>query len=466
MPTNKDVFSHQATTLSPSKTRFASHNALKDDLVALPVSTPLKKNSDEDDEEEEDILLPPSTQTQHIESRNQQIETKTFWQEHAKWLTGLDRLQLVSVSDPMQLARTLASPNPPYTFLIKTSHGETRRRYSDFELVRAQLLQRYPGLLQLDLPDKSPLVKTTESFLLDRAKGLAAYVEHLLGNDFFQADLLVRDFLLQPIGEWEVGKKTLATSVLIGESQERFRNALRMTLLPEHAEDVVQRTMDSITRLEGILAAMHTTAIKLALASRAYFAAVSDMHRQVLLAAGTTSPINLPLEQWRDASQVEAIVIEEWLIDPVHVQWGLVVGFKQALVQRTLLHSTADFKLGVLHKFEVEVETNLKRGAQTTQAQQKVHDATKQLKEANFQLELFTRALFLNGLNEFVEQRARAIQLLLTRFATAQLRKDQTAMRPAWESFFSTFRMQLTELDGKSLVNTRAKLPEKFKHVF
>lgn len=442
--------------------------------MALPVSAPPPKKNpdpkDDDEEEEEDILLPsPSTssvspQTQHIESRNQQIETKTFWQEHAKWLAGLDRLQLVSVSEPMQLARTLASPNPPYTFLIKSSHGETRRRYSDFELVRAQLLQRYPGLVQLDLPDKSPLVKTTESFLLDRAKGLASYLEHVLGNDFFQADVLVRDFMLQPASEWEAGKKTLAAGG--GEAQERFRNAVRMTQLPEHVEDAVQRTMDSTVRLEGILAAMHATAVKLALASRTYAAAVSDMHRQVLLAAGTTSPINQPLEQWRDASQVEAVVVEEWLIEPVHEQWGLVLGVKHALAQRALLHTTADFKLGVLHKFEVEVETNLKRGAQTAQAQQKVQDATKQLKEANFQLELFTRALFLNGLSQFVEQRARAIQLVLARFATAQLRKDQTAMRTAWESFFSTFRMQLTELEGKPLANAQAKLPEKFKHVF
>lgn len=444
-----------------------------------------------EEEEEEDILKPVqrnaantpsppppvSSSARTIEARNQQIESKTFWAEHEQWARSIERILLISIDEPIQMSRTLTNPNPPFTYLIKTSLNSlegVRRRYSDFELVRSQLAVRYPGVLQLPLPDKSPMNKNTEAFLFERAKGLRLYVEHALTNDFFQHDVMFRNFLLMPTGEWEQAKKNLWVDTVATQQQQqpqqtvsdRFRNAVLMTQLPLHCDEVVTKQYDSIVRLESILRAMHQGSIKVAQASRAYATSISELHRQVLLAASTASPINIPLEQWRDGAQIDSVVVEEWLVESVLRQLEMVTAMRMLMDQRKQLSSQADVKLAVLHKFEVEVETNLKRGIQIVTAQQKVHDAMKQLKDANFQVEYFTRALFLNGMSTFVEERARAIQLLLASFATAQLRKDERAMRDVWFSFLSTFRLEVQELEGKTLRTVQQKLPEKFKQVF
>lgn len=137
---------------------------------------------------------------------------------------------------------------------------------------------------------------------------------------------------------------------------------------------------------------------------------------------------------------------------------------------RKELMVAADQRLAVLHKYEDECETMRKTGQQDRAARsaQKVQDAMKQVKQADFKLEMMTKAMFLAGLGSFVPARIEALSALMGRFAFGEMRFGDL-MKSVWLGVVASLRLDLTQVEADSkepMESVRRRAPEKFKSVF
>ena len=91
-------------------------------------------------------------------------------------------------------------------FLIRSwiegnhNYTEISRRYSDFEWLVGQLINRYPGCIIPPLPEKNPLTKIDKEdplFLETRKRGLLRFLEMMLQHQDLKNTPEFANFLLK-----------------------------------------------------------------------------------------------------------------------------------------------------------------------------------------------------------------------------------------------------------------------------
>ena len=470
----------KAATPSPAQKRTFEDSTIEDESAAR----------------EESIGDDGSSSSQSAQAiRNKATEPAVFWADLREWLSQIEKVTRVSVSDPVQLPRTLTNPNPSFTFLVKSSISPdgVRRRYSDFETLRIYLVARFPGILILALPEKKAVGNKTEEFLSERAKGLQMFLGKLVENEYLRADPFTRAFLVCQPGEWESAKKRVAqqpnqplqaqgdvsswavrSSSPMGaaSSEERWKAAIQMTKLPEKHEEEITRASELLSRLDHVLRSLLTCAYKCAQASKAYSSSVRDLHRQMAMSQMVSSlaALQSPVEFWSEASAIEPVIIEELLVESLQKEVDVVAEMKRMLDSRKELMVAADQRLAILHKYEDECETMKKTGQldRAARSAQKVQDALKQVKQADFKLEIMTKAMFLAGLGSFVPSRIEALAGLMGRFAFGEMRFGDL-MKSVWLGVVASLRLDLTQVEAdcaQQMETVRGRIPERFRTAF
>lgn len=365
----------------------------------------------------------------------------------------------------------------------------------------------------LALPEKRTMGKN-EDFLEERARGLKWFLDRVVESVYLRADVVTRTFLFGQPAEWEAMKKKLTSSTGFvasspspaspggvntslnaslnvsvdagrpnaqspmvsngtNTSEDRWKSAVQMFALPEKVEEEITKAGDTVIRLEGVLKSLEQGAVKCAAASRQYALSVSDLNKQLVAAAGNSNlfaPLQNPVQYWAEAASLEPILHEELLVDALQKEYELIAETKRMLESRTELVAAADRALRVLHKYEAERESFEKVGQldRVAKSAQKVQDALKQVKMADYRLEFFTKALFYGGLSTFAQSRLHALNLIIGTFASGELRFEDL-IKSVWLGLIASLRLDLNVVNHESraaMAAVKAKVPVKFQGMF
>ena len=145
-------------------------------------------------------------------------------------------MQIV-VSDPL----TEGSFLKKFTTYQVMSHVAVRRRYSDFEWLLTALRSRFVGMLLPALPEKKA-IKTDDSVIRSRVRGLNLFLSTLVANEYVQTDPDLRSFLtLSDSGAWENAKRQHVDHALHDPSAGllKWREMLERSELPANLDRVV-----------------------------------------------------------------------------------------------------------------------------------------------------------------------------------------------------------------------------------
>ena len=150
--------------------------------------------------------------------RTRAADPDVFWADHSAWLQSVkdSTPAKITVDEPIQQGRSLTNPNPPVTYAIATESSRVRRRYSDFEVVRAFLQSRYIGILIPGLPEKRVMGNTNDEFLQERARGLQQFIQRIVANPYLFADAVIKVFLRGDAAEWEVCSFVFSLPPILG----------------------------------------------------------------------------------------------------------------------------------------------------------------------------------------------------------------------------------------------------------
>ncbi|RLN49561.1 hypothetical protein BBJ29_004957 [Phytophthora kernoviae] len=134
------------------------------------------------------------------------------------------------------------------TFLVtQDQHQEgVRRRFRDFEWLRAVLHARYIGLLVPSLPDKTITVLKGDAFVQSRMRGLQRFLNGIMETPYLRSDAAVASFLGEP-GDgsaWETAR--MGTAVMDNAGVGHMRWLQR--ILCEHIADSPESEISTFKR--------------------------------------------------------------------------------------------------------------------------------------------------------------------------------------------------------------------------
>ena len=418
------------------------------------------------------VVTPPDSE------RSRAADPEVFWADHNAWMQSVKDAgpHRVTVDDPVQEARSLTNLTPHVTYAIATESSRVRRRYSDFEVVRAFLQARYIGILIPSLPEKRVMGNTNDEFLQDRARGLQAFLQRVLANPYLMADAVVKVFLFGDAAQWEVTKKGAVAGTQpnaaamtpeqspmsppvrsapggASHSEERWRSAVTMSALPDNADELARKTRQAIVDIEALVKALALAAAKTAAASKAYAGSVADLYKAVAAEKDCPArPVVLPLaESWTAAAAIEPVLVDEMLVDALNRELFTLREMRALLESREEFALAADMALRALHKLEVEREGYERAGQldRAAKTQVKMHEALRACKSADYRSEFATKALLVSGLGTFIEQRLASLSELLGGWAVGQVRYCDV-QKNVWMGAIAQLRLEFAALAAPS----------------
>ena len=387
-----------------------------------------------------------------------------------------------------------------------------RRRYSDFEILRNSLTQRFGGILIPLLPEKKALT-TSLPFLLTRARGLSHFLHVICKNPYFVSDSMLIAFMTNNMN-WDALRKA-ATDSGLGEvaasspfksffagksntvvvtpqqtgatspspvvspslaqaSEERWKGAVSMYVIPsENVDADVKKIKIFLNELDEILKVMHVGAMKNVQAAKQYATNVMELQanfEKTCVNNASLKKLNLALVSWADTCELDSILVEELLLEELKSEQEVVKEMKVMLEAREVLFQNSDYCLRVLHKFEVEKEGFEKSGMtdRVIKSNQRIQEALKQCKLADYKVEFYTKALFLGcGLKTFVDSRIENLSTIFSKFSLGKMKHGQL-ITSAWMASIALLKGDLSDVEKQSKVvmtNLEMKLPLKFKGV-
>ena len=82
------------------------------------------------------------------------------------------------------------------------------RRYSEFDALRSKLVKWYPGIVIIQLPNKTLKQKVEKNFVEKRKIALQKFLDAILSEPTIRSNEVVKAFITLPGKEWEAKAKT------------------------------------------------------------------------------------------------------------------------------------------------------------------------------------------------------------------------------------------------------------------
>ena len=165
------------------------------------------------------------------------------------------------------------------TYQVMRNHVAVRRRYSDFEWLLTALQSRFVGMLLPPLPEKKA-IKTDDSVIRSRVRGLNLFLTNLVANEYVQNDPDLRSFLtLTDSGAWENAKRQHVAHAMHEPSAGllKWRELLDRSEPPANLDRVLVELKQNLEPVIKVLQQLCTATKRLADRAGSYAAGMSEM---------------------------------------------------------------------------------------------------------------------------------------------------------------------------------------------
>ncbi|KAL4108492.1 hypothetical protein PRIC1_000207 [Phytophthora ramorum] len=396
-------------------------------------------------------------------------------EEHQRWCDETVRERVVLKVSAPEARGTYLQKHTTYLVTQEPRQEGVRRRFRDFEWLRAVLHARYVGLLVPSLPDKTTTatVIKNDAFLQSRMRGLQRFLNDIMQSPYLRCDAAVASFLGEPGDEatWEAMRKETAVMDNAGEGHMRWLQRImceHIASSPDSEISVFKRHVEQRERLLGELAAcakrladksaamakdvntLHAifAGWQLAETGTGSFVARNDAHLVALLDKSTAT-----ISGWSQVESFQPAIYELLLLENIKYMLHQATAMKQLLVEREKAivgESSPEHKPSPppsespasppTSGFSVASFTSAASSAASrfiNAVEPPSLSVEEQRRRAHHTSELITRALMAEEMQRFRSETTTALENIMNHFscAEAQLTKRSGSV---WREFLKT----------------------------
>eukprot|EP01029_Cantina_marsupialis_P011285 TRINITY_DN25217_c0_g1_i2.p1 TRINITY_DN25217_c0_g1~~TRINITY_DN25217_c0_g1_i2.p1 ORF type:complete len:477 (+),score=179.50 TRINITY_DN25217_c0_g1_i2:27-1433(+) len=158
----------------------------------------------------------------------------------------------VRICDPEAKTAGVGRNFVDYRILTSPHDWDIRRRYSDFEWLRDQLVMGFPAMIIPQLPAKKAVGNMNDDFIVLRMRGLKVFIDFVASNPFLKNASVFRDFLSlnDNVGEWTRRKKD-KNAVCERVAEKMWLKSGSAYELPTNSENIVKSLLTQILAVEA-----------------------------------------------------------------------------------------------------------------------------------------------------------------------------------------------------------------------